>query len=96
MTTTATVIGEATQTTTGVERGMDVTVSARLPGATIEVEVTLLPAEDGRPMYERWGALDNWMDSRSIKLLRAAVSGSNLSDAIDAIEAAASAACGRP
>jgi len=85
-------------TTTGVERGMDVTVAAVLPGYdVIEVEVTLLPAEDGRPVYERWGTtLDHWMDGRSIKILHAVLSGPRLSDAIDAIEAAASAACGRP
>jgi hypothetical protein len=94
--TTTKAIGEATQTTTGVERGMDATVSVWLPGATIEVDVTLLPAKDGRPVYERWGTLDHWMDGRSIKILHAALSGPRLSDAIDAIEAAASRACGRP
>lgn len=96
-TTTVTTVGAATETTTGVERGMDVTFAARLPsGATVEGEVTLLPAEDGRPVYESWGALDNWMDSRSIKQLRAELSGDDLSNAISAIEAAASHACGRP
>lgn len=96
-TTTATTIGEATETTTGVERGMDVTFAAHLPsGATIEGEVTLRPAEDGRPVYERWGSLDHWMDARSISALRAALSGGEFADAIDAIEAAASRACGRP
>lgn len=36
---------------------------------TVEGEVTLMPAEDGRPMYERWGSLENWMSSRLVALV---------------------------
>lgn len=98
MTTTAKAIGSATKTTTGVERGLDVTVSVTLPsGRTIECDTTILPAEDGRPVYERWGSLDHWLSGGVIRALRTEYAGrDDMGDAIDAIEAAASRACGSP
>ena len=46
----------ARPTRTGVERGVDVDVSVTLDnGETLAGHVTLLPAADGRQVYESWG-----------------------------------------
>ncbi len=71
--TTKVIAGDATETTTGVERGLDVPVTVTLPdGREVEGEVTLLPAEDGRPTYESWGEPDHWVDGRLLRELRKA------------------------
>lgn len=96
-TTTVEVMGEATKSTTGVDDGMDVSFLVTLPdGSTIDGEVTLIPATNGRQEYVSWGDLTNWMDGRSIEALRAALSGDDLRETINAIEAATSHACGCP
>lgn len=87
--------GTASKTTTGVERALDVTVDLTVGRAHVSGDVTLLPAEDGRPCYERWGVLDNWMDGRLIRALEA-LEKDTRSETINAIEAAAAAKCGRP
>lgn len=94
MTTYTIETGAASKTTTGVERGLDVTVDLAIGAIHVAAGVTLLPAADGRPIYERWGSLENWMDSRLIRALDAL--GTERGEAIDAIEAAAAERCGRP
>lgn len=96
MTTYAIETSAATETTTGVDHGMDVTVVLTVSGRHTRGDVTLLPAADGRPVYERWGDdVSCWMGRDLIQALRGLDAGVR-SDAIDAIEAAASRACGRP
>lgn len=98
MTTMTVTAGAASKTTTGVERGLDVTLTVTLPdGREIEGEVTLLPAADGRPEYESWGSADQWVESRLLAAVRAAYPDyREFREALSEIEAAASAECGLP
>jgi hypothetical protein len=53
-----TAVAGAVSETTGVEGGVDVDVTVTFPdGSECDGEVTLLPAEDGRHVYESWGYL---------------------------------------
>lgn len=82
-------------TSTGVERGIDVDVNVTVGEAFRSASVTLLPAEDGRPVYEAWGAPDHWLDGGTLRVLRA-LDHDTYRAALNAIEAAASRAAGRP
>lgn len=72
--------GTASETSTGVDRGIDVdftlyyqTEEMRDQGidqTMIEGEVTLLPNADGSPGYSAWGSVDNWLDGRTVAHLR--------------------------
>lgn len=88
--------GEVTETTTGVERGLDVGVTVTLPdGREIDGEVTLLPREDGSPGYAAWGSRDHWVSGDLLRALDEALSDDEVRDVLDEIESAASAACPR-
>jgi hypothetical protein len=63
-------VGNARETSTGVERGTDVDFTLTLDGVEIEGEVTLLPHEDGSPGYGAWGQVDNWLDGRTVATVR--------------------------
>jgi hypothetical protein len=82
-------------TDTGTRRGVDIDVSVTLPdGRVIDGEVTLCPAEDGRPVYESWGpSADFWVSG---KLLQELFSVEAYRDTLDAIESAASDVAGHP
>jgi len=89
----------ARPTTTGVEAGVDVDVSVTLPdGREIDGEVTLLPAEDGRPRFEAWGSPENWMSWGLLRDLRAMTDGNAgaLRDILSDIASAAGDAAGAP
>lgn len=89
--------GTVRETTTGVERGLDVDVTVTLTGGrVIEGKVTLLPAADGRPRYESWGDPDHWVDGRLLRDLRDAFPATGPHDALFEIESAASYRCGCP
>lgn len=90
--------GTTRETTTGVERGRDVDVTVVLPdGGVVEGEVTLLPAEDGRAVYERWGDPANWVDGRLLRALRAAYPDhGEFRAALGELDAVAGGAAGRP
>ena len=64
--------GTARATSTDVPRGIDVAFT--LQRAEYEPRIvgscTLLPAEDGRPVYETWGDVDMWLDGRTVDFLR--------------------------
>lgn len=87
----------ATETTTGVARGLDVDVTVTLPdGEEVEGEVTLLPCADGRPGYESWGSgPDHWVSGALLRKLLKAYEGDDagLTDALSAIERAAAEQC---
>jgi hypothetical protein len=88
--------GNARPTDTGVRRGVDVNVTVVLGDRTIEGEVTLLPAVDGRPRYEAWEAgPDNWVSGGLLGELHA-LSDVKFGEALDEIEAAASEVAGSP
>ena len=59
-------IGIATETTTGVEHGIDVVVSVD----GVDGEVTLLPAEDGVGGYGSWGSPDHWVSGDLLVYIR--------------------------
>lgn len=81
----------ATKTSTGVDNGVDVGFDLELEGETISGEVTLLPHEDGRPGFGPWGAIDNWLDGRTVQRLNK-LDDDTRSDAIEAILEACEAA----
>jgi hypothetical protein len=61
----------ARPTETGVDRGVDVDFVLTIDGATLNGEVTLLPAEDGSLVYRAWGSCpDHWLDGRTVTALR--------------------------
>lgn len=62
--------GNASETSTGVDRGIDVDFTLTLDGVEIEGEVTLLPHEDGSPGYGAWGSVENWLDGRTVAKIR--------------------------
>ena len=86
----------------GDHPGVDVDVTVTLPGGrVVEGEVTLCPAEDGRPRYESWGgSVDCWVSDgllSELDILRNAEGDpDDWRAAIDAIESAASEAAGQP
>jgi hypothetical protein len=84
--------GSARPTSTGVERGMDVRFDATIGDVELSGEVTLLPHEDGRRGFGRWGTVDNWLDGRTVATLRA-MPDDVWSDALDAIATACGARC---
>ncbi len=89
--------GEASKTATGVERGLDVGVTVTLPGGrVVEGEVTLLPAEDGRPVYESWGEPSMWVSGKLLAEVSRAYDGDEFRAALRAIASAAARRCGRP
>lgn len=91
--------GEPRPTTTGVEGGVDVPVTVYTPnGATLSGEVTLAPAQDGRPVYQAYGqSPDQWVSGALRDGLDAAAEGKGtLREYLEQIESAASAKAGRP
>lgn len=76
------VASNARATTTGVERGVDVTVALTIDGETITGTVTLI---DG----QRWGDLDMWM---SRQLFRVVAGRRDIGEIINEIEAHAAEA----
>jgi len=81
---------------TGVARGVDVDVRVTFPdGRTLDGEVTLLPALQGRPRYESWGQPGNWIDGRLLTELQK-FDGIHFREACDVIEEAASIEAGTP
>jgi hypothetical protein len=87
--------GTSRPTTTGVEGAVDVPVTLQIAGRTVRGEVTLLPADDGRPVFERWGDADHWVSGDLLRELRE-LPHHEYRDALTTIEAAASKAAGRP
>jgi hypothetical protein len=74
--------------------GVDLDIKVTLPdGRVLDGEVTLLPAEDGRPKYAVWGVPENWLDSRTWRVVRELP---NYREVLDAIEVAAVDAAGVP
>jgi hypothetical protein len=91
--------GESRPTTTGVEGAVDVPVEVTLPdGRVVRDEVTLCPAEDGRPCYESWGTADMWVGGELLAELYAAYEGDDGArrDALSELSAVAGNAAGRP
>jgi hypothetical protein len=83
-------------TSTGVERGVDVDFELILPdGRKLSGEVTLLPSEDGRPVYRPWGAPDNWIDGRTLDVIRD-LNTREWDEVVDAIEFETSRVAGAP
>lgn len=81
------VAGVASKTTTDVERGIDVDFSLTLDGEEMDGEVTLLPHEDGRRGFGRWGSVDNWLDGATVRRIRD-LDRDTWSDVLSAIETA--------
>ena len=77
----------ATKTSTGVENGVDVGFDLEIDGETISGEVTLLPHADGRPGFGSWGAIDHWLDGRTVQRLNK-LDDETRSEAIETILAA--------
>ena len=75
-------VGVARKTTTGVE-GINVRFVLTLDGVEHDGEVTLLPHEDGRPGYGRWGDRNHWLDGRTVALLREREDDGDILDAIE-------------
>lgn len=83
----------ATETTTGVERGLDVSVTVTIDGRDIEGEVTLVPREDGSPGYASWGSSpDFWVSGGLLRELEA-LPGEDFRAALAEIESAAAKEC---
>lgn len=82
-------------TSTGVDNGVDVDVEVTVGDLFRSASVTLLPADDGRPVYEAWGDPDHWVDGGTLRVLRA-LDHDTYRAALNAIEAAASHVAGRP
>lgn len=87
--------GAPLATSTGVDRAVDVDFVLTGPGIELHGEVTLLPCEDGSPYYSSWGAIDNWLDSDTVRALRA-MSDRDFDAAREAILSATCDAAGRP
>lgn len=86
-------------TSTGVARGVDLDVVVEFPdGLEARGEVTLLPAEDGRPEYDSWGRPDHWVCGPLLEALENASGGDQrvLRDMLGEISAAAAAVAGAP
>lgn len=79
-------------TATGVERGVDVDVVVSYRGKEFVGEVTLLPHEDGRPGYGRWGSTDHWVSNGLLADLQGHCDEDELARSLDVIEAAAAEA----
>jgi hypothetical protein len=77
----------ARETSTGVERGIDVDFTLTINGEEYEGEVTLLPHEDGSRGYGAWGEPNHWVDGRTITRIRDLAS-DDYTTVLDAIEAA--------
>jgi hypothetical protein len=75
-----------------------VLVTVTLPdGRAVTGEVTLLPAADGRPVYEAWGEPSAWVEEGLLRALRTAYPARrDFRAALEEVEAMASAQCGRP
>ena len=89
----------ARPTNTGTDRGIDVSIRVEGPGALDAMGVvTLLPAEDGRPVYTSWGEPEMWVSGAMLGTLRVVAEGAaaGLRDMLDEIEAAAAVEAGRP
>lgn len=94
----------ARPTTTGVNGAVDVNVHVTLPdGREVRGEVTLCPAEDGRPVYESWGGgADHWVSGGLLAELYAVAEGDTgidreaLRTMLREIEAAAQEEAGAP
>lgn len=80
----------ATETTTGVERGLDVDVTVTIDGIDHEGEVTLLPDEQTGE-YGAWGQPANWISGSLLRVLETEFSGSDFRGALSQIESAARA-----
>jgi hypothetical protein len=91
--TIAVLAGVACETSTGVERGIDVYFTLTLGGEAIKGECTLLPHEDGRPGYGAWGQPDHWIDGRTLARLRA-LPDATYRDVLTAIEDACAPVAG--
>lgn len=87
----------ATETTTGVDRGLDVDVTVTLPdGSEVDGEVTLVPNADGTPGYEAYGmGPDFWVSGPLLRALQGAYKGDDegLTEALREIERAAAKEC---
>lgn len=94
-----------TPTTTGVDHGIDLDVTVTLSdGSELEGEVTLVPAQDGRPEYEVYGppgdgGAEYWVSSGLLDALAAACgddTGRRFPDGLREISDAAVTAAGAP
>lgn len=86
------IAGNAAESVTGVDDGIDVQFVLSLDGVEHSGEVTLLKDRDGD--WWSWGSLDHWLDGRTVGLLRD-LHGDERDDAICEIRNATSEAAKR-
>jgi len=86
------VAGSATETTTGVDGGLDVPFTITIGGLEHDGEVTLVKDHEGE--WWSWGSLDHWLDGRTVGFLRD-LHGDEREDAICEIRSATSESASR-
>ncbi|MFT3764199.1 MAG: hypothetical protein QM820_01565 [Minicystis sp.] len=88
-------VGEPSKTRRSVDRGLDVPVTITIDEEVTRGSVTLVPAEDGSPVYAAWGKPEDWVSEELLGALRD-LDETDRREALDDIEAAASEVCGEP
>jgi hypothetical protein len=84
----------ATETTTGVQGGLDVDVTVTIDGVDHEGEVTLVPDAINGGHCAYGPSADYWVSGGLLKVLQDSFEGASFREALSKIESAATAECG--